>query len=226
MKIATLMIGAVAALALSACTTHLQSGRTKPANIPQGVVYHLPHMLYDVDATREIIACPARPGDLVGFKMTAKATPRIVAGEPLVIAYEDLASITKTSDIAIDLFPNGTLKSVNFTVDDRTADVASEVFKSAVSIGKIAFGLPPGIGTSDRAAVSAYLACSPRTEKGLAGLPDLRRNLRDAEGDLKTATKALADYLAAHPEANRTATETAEIKKRTRSPTHYVVAKS
>lgn len=208
-------LAAFAALGLGGCTTHLESGRASPGSIPQGVVYHLPHLLYDVDVTREVISCPATPGALVEFKMTAKATPRVVAGEPIVIAYEELASVTKTSDLTIELYANGTLKSINLTVDDKTADLAAETFKAAVSVGKIAFGLPPDAGTSDRSTIGAYLACTPDTERALAGLPDLRRKVREAEADLKTKTKALSDYQTEHPEAQRTPADTTEIKKRT-----------
>ncbi|WP_188823727.1 hypothetical protein [Novosphingobium indicum] len=126
-----------------------------------------------------------------------------MAGEEIAISYAALADHFKISDFSMERYPNGILKSVNVTVDDRTADVASEAFKSIVSIGKIAIGLPPDVTTKDGAPppqIAAYVACTDEARKALESLPGLRKTVRERDAAVKAATKAVADYVKEHSE--------------------------
>lgn len=197
---------------LAACTTHLQGGGMPTTGIADGATYHLPEVVYDVEVKRTLATCPelpasadANPLGQLTFDVSATATARTVAGAGVVIDYVHLANMMKTSDFALELYPTGILKSVNVTVDDRTADVAAEAFKAAVSIGKMAIGLPGGGLAATEAPVIAFVACSENAAAGLAEMPNLRKKVRASEVALKKATKALDDFSTEHPETPRAA---------------------
>lgn len=217
MRIVGILTAAGAGILASGCTTHLESGAPRAGSIPHGVSYHLPHLLHDVEVTRIVTSCPKKASDSIEFEFAGKVENRIVAGEPVVINYADLADIMKTTDFSVELYPSGVLKSINAIIDDRTADVATEAFKAALSVGKIALGLPQGGGTSTTPSeINNFLACTMATEKTVASLPDLQATIRTSEGELKKAAKALTDFNADHTEPERVP---AVIKEATRLAT-------
>ncbi|MGY2169054.1 hypothetical protein [Pseudomonas gingeri] len=207
------VIAVAACIVTAGCTTFLQSRKPAETGITQGAIYHLPELHYDVEVKRTLTRCPElpdqhhpQPAGKIEFQVSATATPRTVAGPEVVIDYESLSAFTKTTDFSLERYPSGILKSFNATVDDRTADVAQQAFKAIVSVGKIAIGLPNFSGVSEGGAPTYYfLACSAEARDTLGAIPDLRKSVRSQDAELKKATKALADFEAAHPESPREA---------------------
>ncbi|KHA64295.1 hypothetical protein NI18_09920 [Sphingomonas sp. Ant20] len=206
------MQAALGALVLGGCTTtHLQTGVPAAGKITQGAVYNLPEVHYDVEVRRTLVECPLAPDDAhpsalgkVVFEVRAGLAARTVAGEEVAIDYAALADFMKISDFGYERYPSGILKSVNVTVDDRTADVAAEAFKAAISVGKIAIGVPGGGAVAAEAVpTTAFLACSDTAAQALAELPRLRGGIKVAEASLKKAKKARDDFASDHQEAQR-----------------------
>ncbi|MHC8286822.1 hypothetical protein ACYZUD_08295 [Pseudomonas sp. XS1P51] len=195
------------------CTTYLQSRKPSDTGTTQGVIYHLPELHYDVEVKRTLTQCPelpdqqhSRPAGQIEFQINAMAAPRTVAGEEVVIDYESLSAFTKITDFNLERYSSGIIKSVNATVDDRTADVAQQAFKAIVSVGKIAIGLPVPSGVAEWAGGPSYfLACSSQARQTLSAIPGLRKTARGQEAVLKKATKAVSDFDTAHPESPRDA---------------------
>lgn len=211
MRIFSSSLLATVCVAASGCTTHLQSHRPPSAGIVHGVVYNLPEVHYDIEIKRTLTQCPEFPDKKhpvpmgqVQFQIGATATARTVPGPEIVIDYEELASVTKTTDFALERYPNGVLKSVNAKVDDRTADVAAQAFKAFVSAGKIAIGVPTSGAVSD-VPVFHFIACSAEAKTILAAMPALRSDVRSAEAELKKASKALSDFETANTQVPRPA---------------------
>ncbi|ATC32533.1 hypothetical protein CA606_09335 [Caulobacter vibrioides] len=164
----------------------------------RGFKYRLPRVAYDLSVTRVLKRCPAHADDTIGFDVTASGAPRQVAGEEVMIDYTNLTNGAKTTSFEAHTYPNGTLKSVNATINDHTKDIVSEAVKAAVSIGKIAIGLPGGGATGagdlpyDKQ-IKKYLRCTEGARETLASLPDLKKGVKTAEAASKAAAKAYAD---------------------------------
>lgn len=210
----------IALLALSSaaggCTTHLSSGRPAEGGITSGVVYYLPRVDYDMQVTWILSSCPKQPGDRPEFDVTAKATAETSAGEPVSISYEDLSSLSKTTDFGIELYPTGILKSVNVTVNDHTADIAAEGIKAAVGIAKMVIGVPGLPNAAEATGASedrVMIGCTEDAAQTLNGMAKQKDVAKTTAGALKTATKAASDFEADHKETSRAAEVVKEADK-------------
>lgn len=185
-------------LLLSGCTTFLET--SKPSTgISKGYSYELPRLAYDAEVKRTLTRCPDGADQQIRFDVTATAASRLTPGEVVVVDYMAAANGMKTTDFGMTKHPNGMLKSVNLTVDDRTADVVKEGVKAVVGIGKIAIGLPGGgaVASGKYDGPVAYLRCSTAARKSLLSLPELKAKIKPAEDASKEAAKAYDDLLTA-----------------------------
>lgn len=188
--------------AVTGCTTAIRT-HAPAAGISRGYAYQLPVLAYEAEIKRVLTECPQGADQRLRFEITATAASRLAQGETVVVDYESLTNGMKTSDLVLKSHPNGMLKSINFQVDDRTADVVNEAVKAAVSVGKIAIGLPIGGAVAGGPATRPYLRCTDATAKKINALPGLRVRVKKAEEKSKAATKARDDYEADHPESPR-----------------------
>jgi hypothetical protein len=58
------------------------------------------------------------------------------------IRYEDMSDGTKSTDYSVETYPNGTLKSINVTLDDQTGEIAQSTISGALKIAAAASGFP------------------------------------------------------------------------------------
>lgn len=161
MRIVTPIALATAAV-LSGCT----SLQTMPDNFRterrdqalEGIPYALPMRQFDLVATWTVDDCanrPRRPSDTkppetsIGAELDA--TPVLTPGERYVVDYSALGSVLKTTDFAIETYPEGTLKSINATADDRSAETLVALAKTAASLASW------GAGGGDRSPASVPL---------------------------------------------------------------------
>lgn len=129
-----------AAYFVAGCTTSL---KVEPYSAPAdgdvesrgyGVVYFLPKAQYDVALTRRLTQCDAN-GVTVKFDVVVKTNYVPDTASTYQIRYEDLSSPTKKTDIKVDLYENGTLKSVNAEAVDETRQVIANVISGVGSLG-------------------------------------------------------------------------------------------
>lgn len=218
-------IAVATCLTTASCTTDLQSHKPSPTGITQGASYHLPELHYDIEVKRTLTQCPILPDrhnpQAVGqieFQTRATATPRTVAGQEVVIDFEALSAFTKITNFDLERYPSGILKSVNATVDDRTADVAKEAFKAIVSVGKLAIGLPSLEATETGVRQRNYfLACSVKASESVAAVPVLRKAAKEREAELEKATDALDGFNTDHPPSPHNGSQAAQAAKLARA---------
>lgn len=72
------------------------------------------------------------------------ATPRFVQDHDnaYVVQYSNLSDRNKKTDLNVKTYPNGTLKSVNATLTDRTAQVISGFLRGALQLAAASQGVP------------------------------------------------------------------------------------
>ena len=139
-----LAIAALCVLGLSGCTTQLWvvSDKTHFEELMvrnggdgkrplEGVIYYLPAVEFDMVVTWKLVSC-TQPK----IKPSIAVTERYVADRtrPFIVDYKMLRGALKHTDLAVSLYPNGTLKSINGGVEDKTATVVRSVLDLAKSI--------------------------------------------------------------------------------------------
>ena len=92
---------------------------------------------------------PVDPATKYTFKVaySALVTPRLIPDttKPLYIPYNKLNGAMKQTNMTFDLYDNGTLKSINAAITDKTDEVVLNLVKTGVTIAKMVGGIPSGI---------------------------------------------------------------------------------
>lgn len=152
------ILAALFCVLAAACTTML---KVEPITDPQatgyGVVYFLPMVEYEIVLTRQLTRCDAYDSKAptrklqVGVKITPTLTTRYVQDpfKAFQLQYDALSGPTKTTDVAIELYENGTLKSINAEAKDETRQILANVVSGLSSLGLAAAGIAPGAKAAD-----------------------------------------------------------------------------
>ena len=95
-----------------------------------------------------------------------------MAGERYVVDDRRLHGLVKTSDVSIETFPIGTLKSVNVRADDKSDPVIKGVVKTATTLDSWSVGAPgvalsPAQATAPAGGQTAPSAIIARTSSPL-----------------------------------------------------------
>jgi hypothetical protein len=212
---------AICAAALGGCTTYLSSS-TLPndGTIRSGYAYKLPRVVYDIEITRVLTACPSGPHGAMAFDAVAAASASTIGGEEFTVRYDRLDDGAKTTDLALESYPSGILKSVNIEVDDHTAAIAKQVVNAGVSIAKMVIGVPTGApgGVEQQqqqqsaehlnghaapvqppAPPTLWLACTPMAEQQIKQLPLLKDIQKQTASEATAAAKAVDAFVQTHP---------------------------
>ncbi len=182
-------------LGTAGCTSLSTTGDVRTAardHATVGVPYSLPLLQYEIKLTRTLAQCTESMGvgaaatqvPSLKFTVKAEATPTFVPGERFTLDYRKLAGFTKISSLAVETFPGGTLKSINASAEDRSAEMISGLAKSAIGVAKLALGVPGGSAANGTLLPSRMLGCSPA---GLKAMTDLKTK----STTLKLASEAL-----------------------------------
>lgn len=209
------------------CTTMIKvEPITNPRATGFGVVYFLPMVEYEIAMTRQLTRCDAYDDKdptrklQVGVKFTAALTTRFVQDptKAFQIQYDALAGPTKTTDVAIELYDNGTLKSINAEAKDETRQILANVVSGLSSLALSSAGVAPGAKTAEEKperelchlairnalatfgksedlisgfeeAIAGLTAEIQDSQKDSAKLKELRANLAAAEKDLAAQVK-------------------------------------
>jgi len=145
------------AMVVSACTTRLDTRvdgyRTTTANeFVTGLPYSLPMLQFDLQFTWTLSSCEKTgkivdvgeptPITIPGVGLTLAITEKkgYVPGERYTVDYEALTARTKTTSFAFETYPNGILKSINASADDKT----DEALSAAVKLALVVYGASQG----------------------------------------------------------------------------------
>lgn len=142
---------------LGGCT-ELQSslvGNEGKEALQGGILYSLPMAQYQLETSFRITSCPdlsiteipVEAGRILlapDFEIKQTAREKIVPDPDklYVLNYEEMSGSTKTSTLKVDLHENGTIKSINAGVSDRTTEVAKAAIKTGFKTVQLASGLP------------------------------------------------------------------------------------
>ena len=141
-----------------------------PAQIagPQSTIWPQNTSTIDITLVRTLTDC-----DSTDMKFDVHAETTVKYGperdRPLLINYEELNTWFKKTSLKATLNEDGTLKSLDSELSDKTGAVIGNIGKSAVNIAKIAFGAAPA-GTTTA-------ICNQETLKSIAQRNKLRGDI-------------------------------------------------
>ena len=199
------------------CTTKLSSTRIDASvkTAPPGVVYFLPQGELQVGLTREITRCECsypdpsdkakriacdiqKPSKDWQFDVEVALVPTLEtkyiadSANAYYIDYEDLTKWMKTTVINVNLYENGTLRGVNSELTDKTRQVLRDTLKGAISIAKMAMGVP-SISAGTVGPGAAVREVPPAAHICTAGVLAALSNKVGLETDIAARTKKIGD---------------------------------
>lgn len=128
----TFILAMLCACVASACATAPKSKEVP--NEASSITYQLPVTAAQVTLEALITDCKSTPMAKGAVTITPVVQPTPYAEHRFTIAGSDLSSFTKKKEIKIDLYPNGSIKSINSTVADRTGAIIANVLKLAATV--------------------------------------------------------------------------------------------
>ncbi|GAB7552253.1 hypothetical protein NRB_17550 [Novosphingobium sp. 11B] len=200
---------AIAALALlSGCVGKLATtpnravtslGMARP-----GTSYALAKVQYDVKLSRALAECPGEFADndptkptALKFKIAVTATPSYVAGESYDIDYSKLPGWLRTASFELKLYPNGTLKSLGASAEDRSAETISGVIKTALSAATVLAAAPfADNGRPPKGGADLMIGCTKAARALVHEADDLDKRLKEAKTTFE-ALQTRAEYFKA-----------------------------
>lgn len=189
----------VGAVALQGCT-HLDASKVDGGLMKaEGAPYNLTFTQYELTVKRRISSCfdepdpPLPPGVAASnptpnmkVTTTVEAT-RKEARDPsqeYVIDFAALRSFFKTTDVAVEYYDTGALKSVNATVTDKTGEFLKSTFTAAAKIAMLGTGVG-GDGSE------APEGCKPKVAKALVDATQGERDVKALTAELARQTELL-----------------------------------
>ncbi len=179
------MIILLLTLLVVGCSSKLVVKPTKES-AGTGVIYSLPESNLIFSVTRQITKCNTlteKPSVQIEVKVDVVNEFK-PSSESYVIEYEKLTSGNKTNDLAIQLYDDGILKSVNSISHDKTSEIISDVFSGAANIAVKAATMWDGSADSK--------ACTDETITALDNSSDLKKGIKDKQAKAKEYSKTLA----------------------------------
>jgi hypothetical protein len=162
---------------LGGCTTRLSVAPLTGSATPVGAPFPLYFDQFRVSINYQLAKCDS---DLI-FKTSVEVVERIRSADPehsYVIDPNSLAAFNKTAEATIKYFPNGMPSSINAKADDRTAEIAGSLIKSAAGIAKLVAG---GGG------MTAVVACTTEADAAIKELDRLTQLVKTRTAVVKSA---------------------------------------
>lgn len=105
----------------------------------EGVVYYLPAVMFDMAATWTLVSCGPVVMPNAEVKLSVQITERHLAdlSRPYVIHYKNLDAPLKNTTLKVQLYPNGTLQSINGDIKDKASSALTSLLELAKSISAI-----------------------------------------------------------------------------------------
>jgi hypothetical protein len=174
----------IAALGCTACTS-VDVTRVDPARPSSrvGISHPLAFTQYRIQLTRQVVGC----GNQMKLSAGAKIEETRAAADPLhrfVIDPNSLSSPFKTSEIKAEYHPNGLVKTLNATADDKTGEVIANIGSIGVKIATLAAGVgAAGPGGPE--------ACHPDVVAALTKVATQKEKVKDATAAVEARTAQL-----------------------------------
>lgn len=143
------------ALCLQACATELTVQKQGPSQVSKGLPYELYFDQFVGKVTYRLADCKD-----MKIAVTAAIDKQVGQSDPThqyFLDPNDLAAFAKTADVALEYHPDGSVKSLNASVEDRSVEIVSSLVKTGVGIASLAatgMDLPAG-GVCSAAAAEA-----------------------------------------------------------------------
>ncbi len=153
-----------------------------------GIVYRLPSTSLSLSADLVLRSCTDK-------EIVADATVAIVAsgGASDVATYrlnaDGLMAAAQKRDVAVELYDNGTLKSLNTVADDRTGAIVINVFKAVAQVA----GAFVGVAAPVHGVVPPPQRCNRMTLDALETMDGLRKAVQQQREILADPTTPVAD---------------------------------
>ncbi len=139
-------------------------------------------------------------------RLGAEVTPRYLADHThaFYIAHEEMSSGLKKTTLEVNKYDNGTLKSINATIDDHTDKILLSAVKGTLRLAAAAGGFPiTAVGGAESAGdistetfaelVERYEICKPSVSNTLTRYDALRRELEATFRDIAKRKKQIAE---------------------------------
>lgn len=197
------LIAAAFGLTLSGCTT-LNVNRFDSGNEEsrQGIAYFLPFSQFETKLTWTA-SCDTKNGNELKLTPKAEMTPK-TGPDPdglYVIDYRSLDAFTKTSDVRVEFYDNGAIKSINASADDKTGEILGTTLTAVGKFARILATGSDGVTQQD-----LKFVCKPTLVTAIQLAGEAKSGKKDTAGtlieegvDQKTARlKAATDRLTAY----------------------------
>lgn len=174
----------IKSIAVACCAFGATTAKGAPP--ADSIEYALPETRLRVGLDMLLERCPEAGTLAVRATFTMQAVP--VAGERHRISGQDLSSFFQRRDLSLNLYENGTVKTVGAGASDRTAAIVGNVVRLAASAATLGFPIPVA-ALAEGAAVPSF-RCTDEAAAAVAQrnqLISLRQNL---QGELARATDA------------------------------------
>jgi hypothetical protein len=189
------LLAVLAAIAITGCSTSLQSSRHyADSSIEPGVLYNLPMTVIDVDAKFLVTGCEKKGGvHVLTWELADSTVVHSLAPDPAEtyrIPYQALNSPLKFTNATFTMHPNGMIKSINAEVDDRTTQVLASVAGTALNLFKASLlSVSPTSLEASTAACEEFIASKIMRRKSIleTELPAARIADKALVGDRKEA---------------------------------------
>ena len=189
--------GCLATLVLLQGCTSLNAVRVDDGKMQlEGAPYNLTFTQYDLTVKRRLTSCfeemddPVKPGEkkkVPNMKVTTTVeATRKEARDPsreYVIDFAALRSFFKTTDIAVEYYDNGALKSVNASVTDKTGEFLKSSFTAAAKVAMLGTGIGAVEAPPD--------ACFPKVNDKVLESKATEDRLEEKTAALKRQTEQL-----------------------------------
>ncbi len=157
----------------------------------EGAPYNLTFTQYELTVKQRLTSCfddaddPAKKAPNMTVTTTVEATRKEVRdpSREYVIDFAALRSFFKTTDLAIEYYDNGALKSVNASVTDKTGEFLKSTFTAAAKIAMLGTGTGgPGVAPD---------ACTKEVQEMVAHAAQSQKDIASKTAALTRQTEQL-----------------------------------
>ncbi len=132
------LITVLLVLMLAGCNTHLRvKYASNSGNAERGHIYYLPRTEVAIELERELRNCEVSESQIdLEITLRATLTARILPdrNHAYVIDYMTTKKGMKSTNYTVENYPNGTLKSINASIDDRTGVVLQNTIRGMLQL--------------------------------------------------------------------------------------------
>lgn len=152
-----------------------------------GVEYGLPMVQFNLSVTRTLVKCQDENNRTdIRFSTQIVAEPHYVVGERFVVDYESLSSWSKLTELDLQTYDNGTLKSINASAEDQSAAIIGDVVKVGIGVASLVSGVP--LSPMEMLPTPGEWICSQQTKDKLDEITITKDALEKTTKELAQAT--------------------------------------